>query len=61
MSEKRRNPRNEKPISLKPLTVEEALRRAMNAKPEKNRKAESKADQGQDRQAPKKKPKRSDD
>ena len=27
------NPRNEKPISLHPLSVEEALKRAMQAKP----------------------------
>ena len=31
---KKQEPHNEKPISLKPLTVEEALRRAMQTPPE---------------------------
>lgn len=35
MSDKKRNPSNEKTISLHPLTVEEALERAMRANPER--------------------------
>lgn len=42
MAKKQPNPRNEKPISLHPLTPEEALRRAMNVKPDDVAESESK-------------------
>jgi len=33
MTSKKHNPRNEKPISLRPLKLKDALKKAMEAKP----------------------------
>lgn len=41
MSRERPNPRNEKPISLHPMTLEDALKKAMSAKPPKYEDKES--------------------
>lgn len=55
MPEPEKNPRNEKPVSLAPLSVEEALRRAMNAKPDKEG-----AEEPKPQIKPKAKPKKAD-